>query len=259
MALFAISDLHLAMSTDKPMDVFGPRWEKYMDRLEQNWLGCVGYDDTVLIPGDISWATYLDEAGEDLRFIERLPGRKIISRGNHDYWWASAKKMNEFICEQGITTINFMHNNSYIYESKTGSSEKTCGCRKAMICGTRGWKLPGDESFSHEDEKILKRELNRLELSLKECGKTTECGKTMESGKTTFDRIIVAMHYPPFDNKGKPSEFVDIMVDYGVSLCVYGHLHGEACKTAFQGNYNDIEYKLVSADFLEFTPCYLFP
>ena len=159
MALFAISDLHLALSIDKPMDVFGPRWAGYMDKLKENWCSVVREDDYVVMPGDISWATYLEQAYEDFRYIHGLPGKKIISKGNHDYWWTTMRKMEKFVSENGFTSISFMHNSSFSLEGVT-------------ICGTRGWEMPGEVGFGDGDEKIFRRELLRLELSLqKACRK----------------------------------------------------------------------------------------
>ena len=154
MSVFAISDLHLALGIDKPMDIFGARWANYMERLESNWNNTVGENDYVLVPGDISWATYLEQAYRDFLFLDRLPGKKIISKGNHDYWWTTKSKLDKFVAENGFSSISFLHNNSYTVE-------------KAAICGTRGWNMPGEAGFSDEDEKIYLRELQRLELSLK--------------------------------------------------------------------------------------------
>ncbi len=233
MSIFAISDLHLAISIDKPMDIFGERWYNYMERLEQNWLETVGENDYVIIPGDISWATYLEQAYEDFRFIEKMPGRKIISKGNHDYWWTTVSKLNKFLCVNEFKSISFMHNNSFEIEEVT-------------LCGTRGWKCPGDDGFDEEDRKIFDRELQRLELSLKS---TTQNLK---------DRcIIVAMHYPPFNSKKEPSQFVEIMGKYNVKKCIYGHLHGAGFKSSVVGDVNGIKFELVSADYLNFKPLIL--
>lgn len=229
MAIFAISDLHLALSVDKPMDVFGARWEGYMEKLKAAWERNVTDDDHVIIPGDISWATYINEAVEDFRFIDALPGRKIISKGNHDYWWTTLNKLSCFLKENGFNTISFMHNNSF----RIGD---------VVLCGTRGWDCPGDEGFSAEDMKIYKRELQRLEFSLKSAAKEGEA------------HIIAALHYPPFNSKKEPSEFVDIMCRYNVKTCIYGHLHGEGLKNALEGDVRGIDFKLVSADYLGFVP-----
>jgi len=240
MALFAISDLHLALSVDKPMDVFGPRWADYMDRLKENWCSVVGEDDYVVVPGDVSWATYIDRAHEDFRFIHELPGRKIISKGNHDYWWTTMSKMEKFISRNGFTSISFMHNNSFSIKGVT-------------ICGTRGWEIPGEAGFGAEDEKIYRRELQRLEMSLQK-------GLSDMSSRPEFANnvLIAALHYPPFNSRGEFSEFMDIMKKYGVQYCIYGHLHGEACRIAIEGPVDGIMFRLVSADHLRFMPEKLF-
>lgn len=230
MSIFAISDLHLALSIDKPMDIFGERWYNYMERLKKNWIEVVKDEDFVIMPGDISWATYLEQAYEDFEFIEKLPGRKIISKGNHDYWWTTLSKLNKFLDANNFKSISFMHNNSFSIEGIT-------------FCGTRGWKCPGDDDFDREDEKIFERELQRLELSLK-----SSCDKA------EGDKIIVAMHYPPFNANREPSKFVEIMRKYNVQRCLYGHLHGGGFKSAVLGNVDGIEFNLVSADFLNFEP-----
>lgn len=229
MALYAISDLHLALSIDKPMDVFGEKWSNYMQRLENNWRDVIQPDDHVIIPGDISWATYLEQAEEDFKFIDSLPGRKIISKGNHDYWWTTHSKLELFITENNFSSISFMHNNSV----RIGNT---------AICGTRGWICPGDDGFGADDRKIYNREVQRLELSIK------------SALSADVDNIIAALHYPPFNSKRQPTDFLEIMKKYGVKLCVYGHLHGEGFKNAVEGEFDGIAFKLVSADFLTFCP-----
>ncbi len=229
MAIYAISDLHLALSEDKPMDVFGARWANYMDRLYENWNNVVKADDYVIIPGDISWATYLERAYDDFDFINKLPGRKIISKGNHDYWWTTISKLNKFLEVNGFSTISFMHNNSY-----------TIG--DTVICGTRGWNMPGEDDFDSEDARIYQRELKRMELSLKSA-------KVPENG-----RLIAAIHFPAFNSNGVFSGLLDIMQKYNVQMCIYGHLHGEAHKYALEGLIKGIEFKLVAADKLAFCP-----
>jgi predicted phosphohydrolase len=228
MAIYAISDLHLALSVDKPMDVFGEGWADYMDRLEQNWRSTVTEGDYVLVPGDISWATYLEEAREDFSFIHGLPGKKIISKGNHDYWWTTKSKLDGFVRENGYSSIRFLHNNSYCIEG-------------VAICGTRGWNIPGEAGFTDEDNKIYQRELKRLELSLDNACAAGGC-------------IVAALHFPPFNSQGVFSEFFDIMLKYNVKICIYGHLHGAARKTSVEGIINGVEFKLVAADHLEFKP-----
>jgi uncharacterized protein len=233
MSIYTISDLHLALSIDKPMDVFGARWINYMEKLKTEWGKTVTNDDIVIIPGDISWATYLLQAYEDLNFIELLPGKKIISKGNHDYWWTTLNKLDKFLLENNFSTISFMHNNSFIYDNK-------------ILCGTRGWKCPGDDDFSMEDDKIFKRECRRLEISLK------------SAEKILADSLIVALHYPPFNSRKEPSKLVELMAAFGVKTCIYGHLHGEGFKNAIEGPINGIEFRLVSADYLNFKPLKLF-
>jgi predicted phosphohydrolase len=234
MAIYAISDLHLALSIDKPMDVFGARWANYMSKLEESWRTIVGEDDYVIVPGDISWATYLEQAYEDFRFLHELPGKKIISKGNHDYWWTTKSKLDKFLNDNGFTSIEFMHNNSYTIAG-------------TAVCGTRGWEMPGEVGFGSEDVKIYKRELQRLELSLKSA-----------TSDPSVSRIVVALHYPPYNSKGKFSEFLSIMKKYEVQLCIYGHLHGDACKGAIEGVYDGITFRLVSADHLGFSPVLIF-
>jgi uncharacterized protein len=230
MSIYAISDLHLAISIDKPMDIFGLRWTDYMEKLKYNWNEIVTEEDIVVIPGDISWATYLEQAESDFKFIDELPGKKIISKGNHDYWWTTASKLNKFLALHKFSTIEFMHNNSF-------------SIGDIVIAGTRGWKCPGDDEFSLDDKKICLREVQRLDLSLK---------SAISNGK--HGEIIVAMHYPPFNAKKEESEFIDVMRNYGVKTCIYGHLHGEGHKNAKQGLYEGIEFKFVAADYLNFKP-----
>lgn len=233
MSIFAISDLHLAMSAEKPMDIFGEKWQGYMDKLRTGWESTVSADDYVIIPGDISWATYIEDAVSDFNFIDSLPGKKIILKGNHDYWWTTMSKLNKFLDENGFRTISFLHNNSF----------KTDG---VVICGTRGWNCPGDDSFNEEDIKLYERELNRLEISL----------KSAADGKNAD--IITALHFPPFNSKKEAGGFIEIMQKHEVKICIYGHLHGEGFKYAVEGNVCGIDFLLVSADYLNFTPLKLF-
>ncbi|MDD5603209.1 MAG: metallophosphoesterase [Eubacteriales bacterium] len=230
MPLFAISDLHLSFGTDKPMDIFGEGWSGYTNKLSENWKRTVGPDDHVIIPGDISWAMNLKEAYADFAFIESLPGKKIISKGNHDYYWTTAAKLNRFIDENGFGSISFMHNNGFVIEN-------------IAICGTRGWKSPGDKDFSDEDNKVYRRELQRLEASLKE---TLKYDPGID--------IVAALHYPPFNARREPTEFVGIMKKYGVKTCIYGHLHSEGIRGRVEGIVDGIDYRLVSADHLLFMP-----
>lgn len=228
MSVFAIADLHLAISVEKPMDVFGGRWQDYMTRLEENWNSVVSGNDYVLIPGDISWATYLSTANDDFAFIDRLPGKKIISKGNHDYWWTTLNKLNAYINEHGFETLRFLNNDCCIAEDMA-------------VCGTRGWKCPGDENFSDEDLKLYNREIVRLEISL-------ECARKL--GKP----VTAMLHYPPFSRNLGASGFTELLSKYEVRKCVYGHLHGEYSRNAFTGMRDGTEYSFVAADHLQFMP-----
>jgi predicted phosphohydrolase len=229
MSIYAISDLHLALGIDKPMDIFGGRWSNYMEKLKSNWEDSVGENDYVIIPGDISWATYLENAFEDFEYIEKLPGKKIISKGNHDYWWTTSSKLNKYLQDKQFKTISFLHNNAFIVED-------------IIVCGTRGWKCPGDDEFKKDDEKIYKREVDRLELSIKSAAALGDFPKT------------VFMHYPPVTIKAQSSGFIDVMKKYDIRNCFYGHLHGEGIKGAVEGNIEGINIKLISADYLNFQP-----
>lgn len=227
MALYSIADLHLPLGIDKPMDIFGKNWENYVERIADNWQSKIKADDTVVLAGDFSWATYLQEAYKDFEFLNKLNGKKILLKGNHDYWWTTMNKLNEFIADNGFDSVSFLQNNSYIYGD-------------TAICGTRGWIHPAWDSFSAEDEKIFNREVLRLELSLKTA---KDCNE-----------IYVFTHYPPRSNKLESNAFVEMMEAYPVTKCFYGHLHGAAHKNAVECMEGNIEYKLVSADYLKFDP-----
>lgn len=229
MAIFTIADLHLALGIDKPMDIFGGRWSNYMEKLKNNWISAVKEEDSVIIPGDISWATYIDNAYEDFKYIDALPGKKIISKGNHDYWWTTASKLNKYLDENNFRTISFMHNNAFSIEN-------------IAICGTRGWKCPGEDDFKKDDDKIYKREITRLELSIK------------SAQAIPHKKKLVFMHYPPVTTKSQTSGFIDIMKQYNITNCFFGHLHGEGIKGAIEGEYESINLKLISADHLDFMP-----
>ncbi|MEI6132029.1 MAG: metallophosphoesterase [Bacillota bacterium] len=232
MSIYAISDLHLAFGVEKPMDVFGPRWHRYMERIEENWRAIIKTNDTVLIPGDVSWAMNLKEFSKDILFIESLPGKKIITRGNHDYWWESSSKLKKFAAEQQLDSTIFLYNNAFKVEDR-------------IVCGTRGWRSPSEDGFTSEDQKIHLRELIRFELSLSEARKLKADSES---------QIIALLHYPPLDALGKDHGYFDLMQKFGVSTCLYGHMHGENCSRAFEGELDDMELKLVSADHLEFKP-----
>ena len=226
MSIYAISDLHLSFSTEKPMDIFGEEWTNHEKKIEEDWRKNVKETDTVLLPGDFSWGMKLEDTLKDFEFLSSLPGRKIISKGNHDYWWNSLNKLNNYMKENNFQNIEFLHNNAFEAEGY-------------IIAGTRGWALQEDE----ENLKKINRELIRLELSIQEGIK-----KYGEDKK-----IIVCMHYPPTTNQLKEnSDFIKLMEKYNVKICVYGHLHGEAHSEAIEGNIRCINVKLVSCDYLNF-------
>lgn len=224
MALYAISDLHLALSGDKPMDVFGQHWYKHDEKIQANWYSKITEKDTVLIGGDISWSMKMEQGMKELEWIHKLPGNKIIIKGNHDYWWGSISKLNSL-----FSNMSFIQNNFFSYEDWA-------------ICGTRGWICPGSESFSSKDEKIYMRELIRLRLSLQ------------EAVKQGYEKIICMIHYPPTNDKYESSGFTDIFEEFGVSKVIYGHLHGPSLSRVMKGEKNGVEYIMTSCDYINFDP-----
>ena len=217
MSLFAIADTHLSLGTNKPMDSF-PGWNDYVQRLEKNWNNIVTDSDTVVIAGDISWAMNFDELVAD-----KLNGRKIIVKGNHDYWWNTATKMNKFIESNKFDSIKILHNNSYTVNN-------------ISVCASRGWMFESDEEH---DEKILNREVNRLKMSLD----SAEC-----------EQKLVFLHYPPVTVNSECREILNLLNEYGIKKCYYGHLHGMAVKYAVEGEIEGIDFNLISCDRLKFTP-----
>ncbi len=229
MSIYVIGDLHLSFSADKPMDIFGYNWENHAEKIRENWMQNITEYDTVILPGDFSWAMYLEETYKDFEFLNSLPGKKILSKGNHDYWWTTLTSMRKYLKECGFENIDFLYNNSYLVEDK-------------IITGTRGWI---NTWKSPDNYKILKRENDRLKLSLQDAIKNY--GEDKE--------IISFIHYPPFYKEVEiPDEinFAKTLRDYNVRRCYYAHLHGESHKEAIEGLINDIEYKLVSSDYLKF-------
>lgn len=225
MALYTISDLHLGFNVEKPMDVFGEKWKDHAFKIKNNWLKKIKDTDTVLIAGDISWSLKEKDSEYDLNFINDLPGRKIISKGNHDYWWGSISKLNSL-----YENTKFIQNNFYTYKDYA-------------ICGTRGWICPGSDKFTSKDEKIYLREQIRLKLSLD------------EAKKNGYDKIIVMIHYPPVNEKFEDSAFTEIFKQYNVEKVIYGHLHGAVLKgKLYQGMIDGIEYMLTSSDYIDFDP-----
>lgn len=206
------------------MDVFGGGWEGYVDKLRAN-LSRLSADDTLVLCGDISWGMSLEEAREDFAFLDALPAKKLILKGNHDYWWNTASKMNRFFAENGFDTLKILHNNAFPYDGYA-------------VCGTRGWFYE-EEKASEHTEKVFRRELIRLEASLKAAGEREP---------------ICFLHYPPCYQGYTCPEIMDLMAKYGVKRCYYGHLHGGSHRLAVEGQYGPIEYHLVSADYLKFQP-----
>lgn len=225
MSIYAISDLHLAFNKNKPMEIFGDNWKNHYEKIKEDWKAKVKETDLVLLPGDFSWAMNLEDNLEELRFLDALPGKKILLKGNHDYWWSTMLKMNKFLVEKDINTIQFLYNNSFLHEDY-------------VICGTRGWI----DSNAEEDIKILKRELLRLELSLKEGIEKYGQDK----------KIIVMMHYPPFIENTKEVDFIELMTNYNVEYCIYGHIHGKQDEEITTIENSSIKFKLVSCDYLDF-------
>ena len=228
MALFTLSDTHLSLTTHKPMDVFGSRWKNHHETLQSAWNRTVGKDDTVVVGGDLSWGISLDEAREDLLFLDRLNGKKILLRGNHDYWWSTQKKVTDFFAENGITTLSLLQNNAYVYEN-------------IAICGTRGWysdasNAPIDSDF----RKIVAREVERLKLSL-----NAVKDETLEK--------VVFMHFPPLFEHYLCRPLIDVLHEYGITRCYFGHIHG-VYQIAPIRRFEEIDFHIVSADYLNFTP-----
>ena len=234
MAIYALADLHLSLSIpDKSMEVFGSSWDDYISRVRENWENKVTEDDTVLIPGDISWATYVTEMEDDFRFISELPGRKLLSRGNHDYWWTTMKKMEEFLKEKNITKLEFVRTNVIPVED-------------ALITGTRGWMIESIDSIEGTDNrKIYEREKLRIKMCLDEIGKADP-----EHAK----KHIMMIHYPPITAKQDFTEFAHLMAEGGIDICVYGHLHGKAHKKVFEGEFEGTKFVCASADYIGFDP-----
>lgn len=229
MSIYAISDLHLSFNEEKPMNVFGSHWEGHEEKIKKDWISKVNKNDLVLLPGDFSWSMYLNETYKDFEYLNNLPGKKILLKGNHDYWWTTITKMRKYIKNSNFTDIEFLYNNSYLYEN-------------TIICGTRGWVL----NDIQENQKIANREKQRLEISLQEGIKKYGANK----------EIIVCLHYPPISDSLNMStnetELLKIMKKYNVAKCIYGHLHGAAHKSVVEGIHYGIEYQMVSCDYTDF-------
>ena len=227
MSIYAIGDLHLSLcpGVEKPMDMFGPEWVNHGERLKENWSNTVSEQDTVILAGDSSWGLKLEESFSDLDWIEALPGKKVLIKGNHDLWWTSINKLVKL-----YEGMHFVQNNFFLADG-------------VAICGTRGWICPGDNDFTSHDEKIYKRELMRLRFSLE------------EAKKAGIPTIIGALHFPPTNDKMQGSGFTELFTEYGVKKVVYGHLHGkESFSKGLEAVFNGVEYHLVSLDKLKCEP-----
>ena len=225
MALYAIADLHLSLGTDKPMDVFNG-WQDYQKRLTDNWNSLITENDTVVIAGDISWAMKLEECYEDFKFLNSLPGRKILLKGNHDYWWATKKKIDEYLSTNNFNTIEILFNNSFEVDN-------------FVICGSRGWYYDAD---TDADFKVINREVGRLKLSL-------------DSVNQNDVKPVVFLHYPPVYGDVECEEIMNTLLEYGIKECYYGHLHGtHTHKNAVVGEYKGINMHLISCDYTGFMP-----
>ena len=224
MALYTIGDLHLSLGGSKPMDIFGDKWANHVERLRESFLHLTA-DDVTVLAGDLSWGISLEESLPDFQFIDALPGRKIILKGNHDYWWGTATKMKKFFEAHGIESIDILFNNCFFYGDYA-------------LCGTRGWFYELDHHGTH-NEKVLLREIGRLEMSLRQAG----------------DReILCFLHYPPLYQGYYCPEILRLLREYKVKQCYYGHLHGQSHRRAIEGPWNGTDFSLVSADYLQFVP-----
>ena len=235
MALYVIGDTHLSEAVNKPMDIFGGAWQDYRAKLLRG-LGetLVSEEDMLVVAGDLSWGMSLEEALPDFQFLEQFPGKKVLVKGNHDYWWETVSKMNKFFEKNEIKRLSFLHNNC-IFNSGT------------VLCGTRGWFYdPHDPAAG--DEKVFKREVMRLEASLKAARR--------QHGDAP---IFCFLHYPPILRSGRVAPILELLESYGVSRCYYGHLHGESLRAAFNGVWNGVHYQCVSADYIGFRPVQIMP
>lgn len=224
MSIYAISDLHLSFNDkNKSMEPFGPDWKDYVNRIKKNWIKTVKNEDTVLIGGDISWANNLEEAVEDFKYINDLPGKKIIIKGNHDYYFSTLKKVEKFLEENNFDTISILYNNSYVVEN-------------VAICGARGWGNVGESYECLDPHKVVLREIGRLRLSY---NSLSEEDKKKE--------IIVLTHFPPFYQ-----EFKEVLKEINAKICIYGHLHGKGHYMVRQGEIDGINYVMVAGDYTGF-------
>lgn len=230
MSIYTIGDLHLSFYENKPMSIFGENWEGHEEKIKKDWIEKVKENDLVILPGDFSWSMYLKDTYEDFSYLNQLPGKKLLLKGNHDYWWTTVTSMRKFLKEKNFNQIDFLYNSAYEFENY-------------IIAGTRGW----GQNEEGEDKKLLKREVGRLELSLAEASKLNE---------NQEKEIIVFLHYPPIINSNiinnEMSDFIRVMKKYDIKRCFYGHLHSNSIKEAVEGQCYGIDFRLVSADSLNF-------
>lgn len=242
LSLYVMADLHLSLSekTNKSMEVFGPSWANYTERINKNWRAVINDDDIVVVPGDISWAMRIDEAYEDLKFINELPGTKIISKGNHDFWWSTVGRVDKYLSEKEFATIKLLHNNAFLLDD-------------CVVCGTRGWFYDEKQQNTANEtdfEKIIAREVGRLKTSI-------ESAISLQSEDRKIP-ILVFLHFPPVWGGVVCEPILQVLKDYGIKHCYFGHIHGiYNVQRTFE--YDGIRFTLVAADFLKFAPMPIFP
>ncbi len=229
MALYAIGDTHLSLGTNKPMTVFAG-WDNYVARLTENWCRLVTADDTVVIAGDISWGMSLEQAKPDFAFLHSLPGKKLLFKGNHDYWWTTRRKMDTFLAENGLESLTIVHNDAVAVDG-------------LAVCGSRGWF---NDDGVEADRLVLLREAGRLRTSI-------------QAAKQTGLEPVVFLHYPPLFGSERCEEILSVLHEEGISRCYYGHVHSAGIRMAFRGADNGVDYRLISADALGFCPIHVPP
>ncbi|MBQ8357162.1 MAG: metallophosphoesterase [Clostridia bacterium] len=236
MSLFVIADLHLSCASDHPMDIFGARWCGYTEKLCKNWRAIVKENDSVVVPGDVSWAMNLAEAKADFSLLESLPGQKYLGKGNHDFWWETAAKMGRFFDENDISSLHLLYNNAYVIENY-------------IICGTRGWFAEeGQQQTVGEVDyaKIVNREVLRLKLSL-------DAAVALRRGEHADKEILVFLHFPPVWNGFECGEILELLKSYGIRRCYHGHIHGVYTAPATR-QIGNLTLTMISSDFLDFSP-----
>ncbi len=241
MSIFVIADLHLSAGTDHPMDVFGARWKGYTEKICKSWKAIVQEKDSVIIPGDVSWAMHLAEAKEDFSLLQSLPGTKYLAKGNHDFWWETAAKMGRFFKENGFDSLRLLYNNAYVLEDY-------------IVCGTRGWFVEEGQQVTVGDvdyAKIVNREVQRLKISL-------DAAKALQQGEHADKEILVFLHFPPIWNGFECREILDMLESYGIKRCYHGHIHGTYYVPA-ERTVGSVTFFLISSDYLDFVPKKILP